>query len=785
MTVDLHAVDRILAARGRSRQALLPILQDVQRHFRYLPPEALRHVCDAADITPADIDSVASFFPAFRTTPGGRHTICVCDGTACHLKNADRIYDATLDALDIAPGEDTDAEGRYTVKKVQCLGCCTLAPAVQIEGATYGHVRPDAVPDMIADFERSSGDSDASRPKRRVRDNDPEIRICLDSCCIAGGNGRIREAVEDVLHRFALPARIKPVSCVGMCHLLPLIEIVVPGEEIHTYTKVAPAEVSRILMRHFSPLGPLARMRAVAVHGLERVYAGEPDRAPERRVAPREPDVTRFLSLQCRIATEHSGETNPADLGEYLRLGGFAMSRRSIASADGALPFGQDDVIAAIENSGLRGRGGAGFPTARKWREVRDAPSDIKYVVCNGDEGDPGAFMDRMLLESFSYRVIEGMLIAAFAVGARSGVFYIRSEYPRAVERMNLALGQCRDAGILGANALGAGVAFDLEVREGAGAFVCGEETAMIASLEGRRPTPRFRPPYPAHVGLEGRPTLINNVETLAMVPWILRNGPEAFAALGTPNSPGTKVFALAGKINHGGLIEVPMGMTIRQIVEEAGGGVTEGHTFKAVQIGGPSGGCIPASLADLPIDYEALADVGAMMGSGGLVVMDDTDCIVETARYFLGFTQTESCGKCVPCRVGAAQLLTMLDKLCIGKGAEVSLDELERLARLVQAQSLCGLGATAPNPVLTGLRHFREEFEAHIKGRCPAKKCRDLLTYSINRSQCIGCTKCAQACPSGAIVPTPYEPHEIDTTKCVRCNGCLAVCPENAVEVE
>jgi NADH-quinone oxidoreductase subunit F len=433
----------------------------------------------------------------------------------------------------------------------------------------------------------------------------------------------------------------------------------------------------------------------------------------------------------------------------------------------------------------LRGRGGAGFPTAQKWREVRNTSSATKYIICNGDEGDPGAFMDRMLLESFSYRVIEGMLIAAFAVGARSGIFYIRSEYPRAVERMNLAISQCRDAGILGDNALGAGVAFDLEVREGAGAFVCGEETAMIASLEGRRPTPRYRPPYPAHAGLEGRPTLINNVETLAMVPWILRNGPEAFAALGTPNSPGTKVFALAGKINHGGLIEVPMGMTIRQIVEEAGGGVTEGHTFKAVQIGGPSGGCIPASLADLPIDYEALAEVGAMMGSGGLVVMDDTDCIVETGRYFLGFTQTESCGKCVPCRVGAAQLLAMLDKLCTGKGAEISLDELERLARLVQSQSLCGLGGTAPNPVLTGLRHFREEFEAHIQGRCPAKKCRDLLTYSINRERCIGCTKCAQACPSGAIMLTPYEPHEIDKAKCVRCNGCFEVCPENAVEVE
>ncbi len=783
MTIDMREVDRIIAAHGRERQALLPILQDLQRHFRYLPPEALRRICDVADIAPADVDSVSSFFPMFRDTPCGCHTISVCDGTACHLKNADRVYDAAREALDIAPGADTDADGNYTVKQVQCLGCCTLAPAVQIDGITYGHVRPDGVQEMIADFERECGVEDDGTAIDHSGPLEREIRICLDSCCIAGGNGRVRDAVQETLNRYALPAHIKPVSCVGMCHLLPLIEIVAPGEEIHTYTKVTPESAPEILLRHFPPPSPFKRLRAAAARRIDRLYAG--DRvAPERSVAPREPDVTRFLSLQCRIATEHSGEAEPGNLSECLRLGGFSALRGCL-SLHGDPDRRGEAIIETIKKAGLRGRGGAGFSTARKWLEVRNAPGHPKHIICNGDEGDPGAFMDRMLLESFAFRVIEGMLIAAAAVGASHGVFYIRSEYPMAVERMRLAIAQCRAASILGESALGAGVPFDAEVREGAGAFVCGEETALIASLEGRRPTPRFRPPFPAHAGLDGLPTLVNNVETLAMVPWILRNGPESFAGLGAPGSPGTKVFALAGKIRHGGLIEVPMGMTIRRIIEEAGGGVREGRVFKAVQIGGPSGGCIPASLADLPVDYEALVEVGAMMGSGGLVVMDDTDCIVEMARYFLRFTQIESCGKCPPCRVGASELLTMLDHLCEGRGDRVDLDALARLAEVVQRQSLCGLGKTAPNPVITGLRHFREEFEAHAQGRCPAKKCRALIAYSIDAERCIGCTRCAQACPSGAILPRPYEAHSIDADKCVRCNGCFDACPVNAVKVD
>jgi NADH:ubiquinone oxidoreductase subunit F (NADH-binding)/NAD-dependent dihydropyrimidine dehydrogenase PreA subunit len=391
--------------------------------------------------------------------------------------------------------------------------------------------------------------------------------------------------------------------------------------------------------------------------------------------------------------------------------------------------------------------------------------------------------MDRMILESYPYRVIEGMVIAGLAVGAQRGIFYIRREYPLAVTRIRGAIEKCRVAGILGEDILGSGRNFDAEVRLGAGAFVCGEESSLIASLEGKRPVPRLRPPYPAQQGFRNCPTLINNVETLALVPWILRNGADAFAALGTVRSKGTKVFSLAGKVSRAGLIEVPMGTTIRQIVEEIGGGVPNGKGFKAVQIGGPSGGCIPAALGNLPVDYEALTEAGAMMGSGGMVVLDGSDCIVEMARYFLSFTQLESCGRCTPCRVGTKQMLDLLTILCEGKGTYDDLERLQRLARTIKEQSLCGLGKTAPNPVLTGLKHFYAEFEAHVKGWCPAGKCKALVHYSISE-KCIGCTKCAQQCPVDAIAMKPYERHEIDDAKCTRCGACYQVCPVEAVVI-
>jgi NADH-quinone oxidoreductase subunit F len=487
--------------------------------------------------------------------------------------------------------------------------------------------------------------------------------------------------------------------------------------------------------------------------------------------------LRQFLDRQVHVATEHFGELDPLDLDEYLAHDGFVALRRCLED------LSPEQIVETMERSGLRGRGGAGFPTGQKWRLVRAQPGDTKYVICNGDEGDPGAFMDRVVLESFPFRVIEGLAIAALAVGAHDCIFYIRHEYPNALRRVRAALAECGRRGWLGDHLLGSEYPLRLSIKEGAGAFVCGEETALIASLEGRSGMPRLRPPYPAQSGLWGKPTLINNVETLATVPWIVRHGADAFAAMGTASSKGTKVFALAGKVRRAGLIEIPMGTTIREIVEEIGGGVEAGRRFKAVQIGGPSGGCVPARLADTPVDYESLGQIGAIMGSGGLVVLDDTACMVDIARYFLRFTQNQSCGKCIFCRIGTKRMLEILELICAGRAQQTHLAQLEELAVQVRQGSLCGLGKTAPNPVTTTLRYFRDEYEAHLRGRCPAGKCRALIQYVVT-TECTGCTLCAQHCPVNAIPMTPYEKHAIDPNLCTRCDACRQVCPHDAIEV-
>ena len=780
--LDLGFVDRAVEEIGRGAERVIPILQSIQRHYRYLPKDALVRVCELTEITPADITGVSTFYSQFRHRPVGQHLVNVCHGTACHVKGAQDVTDALFKHLAIPDDDDTDPDGVFTIQKVACIGCCTLAPAMQVDGLTYGHLTPGNVHEALQDFLRLKELGVLEQPTEEAIHNPyglAEIRIALDSCCVAGGTRRVFEAFERAIRHTRVPAVVKRVGCVSMCHQVPVVEIAVPGERPALYVRVQPEDAEAILLRHVQPGSPVTRARLAVSSWLEKLLTDEswqPVTRYERDV--RDEPICQFLGPQKHIAIEGCGRTDPISLTEYTAQDGFAALRRCVCELD------PQEIIEQINNSGLRGRGGAGFPTGLKWEIVSQAKADRKHLVCNGDEGDPGAFMDRMLLESCPYRIIEGIVIGAFAVGARQGTIYVRAEYPFAVRRLREALRQCEANGYLGENVCGSGFAFSLEIMEGAGAFVCGEETALMASIEGRRGTPRLRPPYPSERGLWGRPTLINNVETFALVPWIIRHGAAAFAALGTPESRGTKVFALAGKVARGGLIEVPMGVTIRQIVEEIGGGIADGRQFKAVQIGGPSGGCIPAELADTPIDYEDLTRLGAIMGSGGLVVLDDADCMVDVARYFLEFTEHESCGKCTFCRIGTKRMLDILDRLCTGTARPDDLALLEDLCEMVVRGSLCGLGTTAPNPVLTTLKYFRDEYEAHLHGRCPAAKCKALIKYSVTED-CIGCTRCAQVCPAEAIEMRPYERQEIDPEKCVRCGACRQVCPADAIIVE
>ena len=546
---------------------------------------------------------------------------------------------------------------------------------------------------------------------------------------------------------------VRETGCIGLCHAEPIVEVKMNGEKI-LYGDVDDKKFEEIFESH--------------------IKNGKPVEANIKNRA--KADEEYKFHKQTRIVLRNAGVIDPKKLEDYIARGGYTGIKNALATTP-------ENVIQTVLDSGLRGRGGAGFPTGQKWKFAAASQNEKKYVICNADEGDPGAFMDRSVLESDPHSVIEGMLICGYAIGANEGYIYCRAEYPLAIERLKGAIKQAEDAGYLGNNILGSKFSFNLHIKEGAGAFVCGEETALMASIEGRRGMPRLRPPFPAVSGLWAKPTNINNVETLASVSYILAHGAEGYAALGTEESRGTKVFSLAGKIKNGGLVEVQMGITIREILEEIGGGIQNGMKYKAVQMGGPSGGCIPTEKLDTPVGYKSLMETGAIVGSGGMVFLDETTCMVDTARFFLNFTQNESCGKCTFCRLGTKRMLEILNKICAGEGTEEDLADLEDLALKVKNSSLCGLGQTAPNPILSTLRYFRNEYEAHIKDKkCPAGVCRNLITYQVNSDKCVGCGMCKKACPVGAISGELKQKHHIDTDKCIKCGACFNTCKLKAI---
>jgi len=780
-------VNEILARYPRDESSLVMVLQDIQEAFHYLPCEALEQVADALGLPRSRVFSVGTFYKVFSLSPQGRTIIQVCKGTACHVRGAQIIEEELCRRLGVPVGGTTDDLG-FTLRTVNCVGACAMAPVVIVGDRYNAEVKPTQVGRLIRlagkqarpgpvlerparpDGERPASvaglEARIARAAEALEAVRTHVRVCGGPGCLAGGARRVRDALEreaaDRGMRLEVDLEacthgdgadlLSLTGCQGLCQAGVLVHL---SPEDILYTGVKPADAPEIVQ---------ALGGGEVVERLLGESRGREDHP--------------FYQGQTLRALAQTGRVDPESLDDYLAHGGF----RALARALGGMR--PEEVVEAVERSGLRGRGGAGFATGRKWRSALRAAEGSgrpPYVLCNGDEGDPGAFMDRAIMEGSPYQVIEGMMLGAFALGAREGWIYVRHEYPLAVERLGRAIETLQRAGLLGERILGADWSFDIRISRGGGAFVCGESTALMRSLEGKVGEPRAKYVRSVERGLHDAPTVLNNVETWALVPGIVLEGPEWLSSMGTERSKGTKAFSLVGQVARTGLVEVPMGTSIRRLVFEVGGGMRDGRTFKAVQTGGPSGGCLPADKIDLPIDFDELTEAGSMMGSGGMIVMDEGTCMVNVARYFVDFLLEESCGKCGPCRLGLPQLSHLLGRVERGEATEGDLDIIEDVGRGMTENSLCGLGKSAANPVLSTLRHFRDEYLAHIEGRCPAGVCRDLIHFEITAT-CDGCGACVKLCPTDAITGGKDEVHVIDQDLCTKCGVCGAVCTVDAV---